>query len=163
MARDYTGFPHYPHARVLTWSTEGPPEREHLRPRIGWRDGEVPQERVPRLRNALLSRIARIGRSSRPGRGCAPGMFSERDVPRPRASARRCVVKARFVAMNTYGTRAASLHLACIECDGVDVDGSPGRLYGPVDAADLRESCPHPSSPRSASSVSSCRPKTASR
>ena len=38
----------------------GPPEREHFRPRIGGRGGEVPQERVPRLRNALLSRIARI-------------------------------------------------------------------------------------------------------
>jgi len=88
----------------------GPPEREHFRPRIGGRGSEVPPERVPRLWNALLSRIARIGRSSRPGRGRAPGMFSERDVPRPGASARRCIVKARF-AMNAYGVRAASPHL----------------------------------------------------
>ena len=71
-------------------------------------------------------------------------MFSERDVPRPRASARRCIVKARFVAMNAYGTRAASLHLSYIERDGVEADGSPGRLYGPVDAADLRESLSSP-------------------
>ena len=105
-----------------------PPEREHFRPRIGGRGGQVPQERVPRLRNALLSRIARIGRSSRPGRGRAPGMFSERDVPRPRASARRCIVKARFVPMNAYGTRGASLHLSYIERDGIEADGSPGRL-----------------------------------
>ena len=71
-------------------------------------------------------------------------MFSERDVPRPRASARRCVVKARFVPMNAYGTRAASLHLSYIERDGVEADGSPGRLYGPADDADLRASLSSP-------------------
>ena len=71
-------------------------------------------------------------------------MFSERDVPRPRASARRCVVKARFVPMNAYGTRAASLHLSYIERDGVEADGSPGRLYGPADDADLRASLSAP-------------------
>ena len=90
----------------------GPHEREYFRPRIGGRGGEVPQERVPRLRNALLSRIALIGRSARPGRGRAPGIFSERDVRRSRASAGRCVVKARFVPMNAYGTMAASLHVS---------------------------------------------------
>ena len=101
-------------------------------------------ERVPRLRNALLSRIARIGTSSRPRKGRAPGTFSERDVPRPRAFARRCIVKARFVPMNAYGSRAAALHLSYIERDGVEQDGSPGRIYGPADTADVRESlsCP---------------------
>jgi hypothetical protein len=62
-----------------------PSEGHRFRPRIGGRGGEVPMERVPRLRNALLSRIARIGTSTRPRKGRAPGTFSERDVPRPRA------------------------------------------------------------------------------
>jgi type IV secretory pathway VirD2 relaxase len=71
-------------------------------------------------------------------------MSSERDVPRPRAFARRCIVKARFVPMNTYGARAAALHLAYIERDGVEQDGSPGRIYGPADVADVRESLSSP-------------------
>ncbi len=43
---------------------------------------------------------------------------------------RRCVVKARYVPMNTYGRGAARLHIKYLERDGVERDGSPGRLYG---------------------------------
>ena len=46
--------------------------------------------------------------------------------------------------MNAYGTRAAALHLSYIERDGVERDGSPGRIYGPGDGADVRESLASP-------------------
>ncbi|MEP6654225.1 MAG: DUF3363 domain-containing protein [Myxococcales bacterium] len=39
-------------------------------------------------------------------------------------------MKARIVRMGHHGVKAARLHLSYIERDGVDRDGSPGRLYG---------------------------------
>ena len=60
-----------------------------------------------------------------------------RDVPAPRASSRRCVVKARFVPMNAYGARAAALHLSYIEREGVEQDGSSGRVYGAAEIVDV--------------------------
>jgi type IV secretory pathway VirD2 relaxase len=46
-----------------------------------------------------------------------------------KASSRRCVVKARYVPIRAGGTRAARPHLAYIERDGVEQDGSKGRLF----------------------------------
>jgi type IV secretory pathway VirD2 relaxase len=40
------------------------------------------------------------------------------------------VVKGRYVPLNEQGIKAARLHLAYLERDGVERDGSPGRLYG---------------------------------
>jgi type IV secretory pathway VirD2 relaxase len=110
--------------------------RDVLRPRVGGRGGEVPQERVPRFRNRLLARIARIGIASGAPPSRPRGTPSARDVPRPGAEARRCIVKARFVPMNANGKRAAALHLAYIERDGVEQDGSKGRLYSGAEIAD---------------------------
>jgi type IV secretory pathway VirD2 relaxase len=119
-------------------------KRDAFRPRIGGRGGEIPQERVPRFRNRLLARIARLG-GAPGGVGSRPrGTPSARDVRRPGAHARRCIVKARFVPMNAYGKRAAALHLAYVERDGVEQDGSPGRLYGPDGTADVREALSAP-------------------
>jgi type IV secretory pathway VirD2 relaxase len=39
-------------------------------------------------------------------------------------------VKGRYVPLNQHGIKAARLHLAYLERDGVERDGSPGRLYG---------------------------------
>jgi hypothetical protein len=72
-------------------------ERSSFRRRIGVRDGEEPMERVPRLQNAILGRITRIGLRSSPALGRSTGVYLVRDVPAPRAFSRRCVVKARFV------------------------------------------------------------------
>jgi type IV secretory pathway VirD2 relaxase len=40
------------------------------------------------------------------------------------------VVKARYVAMSCTGQQRAKVHLAYLERDGVERDGSPGRIYG---------------------------------
>ncbi len=49
---------------------------------------------------------------------------------------RRVIVKARVVKMNTYGRKAAALHITYIERNGVEKDGSPGRLYGKEEELD---------------------------
>jgi type IV secretory pathway VirD2 relaxase len=113
-------------------------ERDVLRPRIGGRGGEVPQERVPRFRNRLLARVARMGGASGGPSSRPRGTASARDVPRPGPFARRCVIKARYVPMNAYGKRAAALHLSYVERDGVEQDGGAGRVYGPAEASDVR-------------------------
>jgi type IV secretory pathway VirD2 relaxase len=51
------------------------------------------------------------------------------DVRGVSGSSRRCVVKARYVPMRAGGDKAARLHLAYIERDGVERDGSQGRLF----------------------------------
>ncbi len=113
-------------------------KREELRPRIGGRGGEVPQERVPRFRNRLLARIARLGGASGAASSRPRGTSSARDVPRPGALARRCVIKARFVPMNAYGKRAAALHLSYVERGGVEQDGTAGCVYGAAEVSDVR-------------------------
>jgi type IV secretory pathway VirD2 relaxase len=47
----------------------------------------------------------------------------------PGALDRRVVVKAHVVRMTPYGAKAAALHLRYIEREGVEKDGSEGRLY----------------------------------
>jgi type IV secretory pathway VirD2 relaxase len=90
--------------------------------------------RIPRFRSSLLSRVNRgpsadreigFGETAARGTGRSLATFS---------GERRCVVKARYVRMNAAGSKAAQLHLKYLERDGVEVDGSPGRLYG-VDAS----------------------------
>lgn len=101
-------------------------------------------ERAPRLRNALLARIARLGARSGRAPGRSPGTHSVRDIPRPPPLARRCIVKARFVPMTPRGVRAAALHLSYIERDGVERDGSPGQLYGAYYDETLRDAISAP-------------------
>jgi type IV secretory pathway VirD2 relaxase len=55
-------------------------------------------------------------------------------VRRPGHLDRRVIVKARFVSMSGDGVKTAALHLRYIERDGVERDGSPGRLYGAAEA-----------------------------
>lgn len=51
-------------------------------------------------------------------------------VRAPHWSSRRCVVKARYVPLTGHGMKAARMHLAYLERDGVEADGSSGKLYG---------------------------------
>jgi type IV secretory pathway VirD2 relaxase len=51
------------------------------------------------------------------------------DIRPATATSRRCVVKARYVPMANGGARGARSHLAYIERDGVEQDGSKGRLF----------------------------------
>jgi type IV secretory pathway VirD2 relaxase len=78
-------------------------------------------------------RVARIGRAPVARQG---GSRRAADVARPSTSARRCVVKARVVRLTDGGIAAARLHLAYIERDGVERDGSPGRLYGAAETVE---------------------------
>jgi hypothetical protein len=55
------------------------------------------------------------------------------------------VIKSKYVTMTADGRKLAARHLAYLERDGVERDGSPGRLYGPDDefsADEFRERIP---------------------
>src|SRR6188508_3116944 len=56
-----------------------------------------------------------------------PGRVAVRE---PHALSRRCVIKSKYVAMTGEGRKLAGRHLAYLERDGVERDGSSGRLYG---------------------------------
>jgi type IV secretory pathway VirD2 relaxase len=110
-------------------SRSGPPDDDGIiRPRMGRRN-RSDQERVP----AFLFRLARTApRWSGTGtRGQARNQPGRVAVREPRALSRRCVIKSRYVPMTASGRKLAARHLAYLERDGVERDGSPGRLYGP--------------------------------
>jgi type IV secretory pathway VirD2 relaxase len=111
---------------------EEPPEFKPRSPQ----PRSAPVQRVPRFRQFVLaraqqrfSRLAGAARSStrKPLRG--GGRTTEADVPVPGPGAQRCIIKARVVPLRARGMAAARLHLDYIERDGVEQDGSPGRLY----------------------------------
>lgn len=126
-----------------------PREERSFKPRIGGRRGQIPFQRAPRFCPSVIARaqvrfqkVAGFARSRPPRKG---GTRCVADVLRPRAGSRRCIVKARIVPMNARGMKAAHLHLAYIERDGVERDGSEGRLYGAgetVDRAALVDAIP---------------------
>ncbi len=105
--------------------------REHtdLHPRFGGRDGEAPQERVPRFRSPSLARVTRIGATSG-GRHHLRGGRPQCDGRPPGPMARRWVVKARLVPTNTYRNRATALQLTYIEGGGAEQYGTVGRVDG---------------------------------
>lgn len=115
---------------------------------MGGRGGEIAYQRAPRFCRSVLVRaqlrFTRVAGLS----GARPrkhGMRGVADVLRPKTGARRCIVKARIVGMNPSGVKAARLHLAYVERDGVERDGSEGRLYGAgasVDRATLADAIP---------------------
>jgi len=99
-----------------------------LRPKMGRRrsrdrDGISPFH-VRMARTA--PRRAGDGTRRRRGRN-NPGRIAVRE---PHALSRRCVIKARYVGMTASGRKLAKAHLAYLERDGVERDGSPGHLYG---------------------------------
>ena len=115
-------------------------ERSTFRPRIGGRGGQVAFQPAPRFCQSVLirahRRFVRVAgfASARPRR--KGGTRGVDDVLRPRAGARRCVVKALIVKTGPRGAKAARLHLAYIERDGVERDGAEGRLYGAGEVVD---------------------------
>jgi len=104
---------------------------------MGSKKGNVRVQRVPGFIPSVLararSRFVRVAGlvPTRSGRRHIPRGVA--DVARPGVGARRCIVKARIVRMGAHGVKVARLHLSYIERDGVDRDGSPGRLYGAND------------------------------
>jgi type IV secretory pathway VirD2 relaxase len=117
-----------------------PFEWEHvIRPRMGKRS-QPRTERVPIAFRAQIQRALQrhgignwIGARSLSGRN-RRGAVAVRE---PNARSRRCVIKGRYVKVKANG-KAAKMHLAYLERDGVERDGSPGKLYG-ADAAFDRE------------------------
>ena len=98
-----------------------------FRPQMGRRvRGSRTSTDLP-FRTAVFLKLARgFGRAGNSGRQSR----ARCDVRLP-PNARRCVVKARYVPMGDRGPKAARAHLAYIERDGVERDGSPGRMFGP--------------------------------
>jgi type IV secretory pathway VirD2 relaxase len=110
-------------------SSRLPGDRDkELRPRMGRRRGPD-RDRLATFRVQLLRSVNKMG-GPKSGAGGASSRRGRIAVRPPLAGSRRCVVKARYVPMNGRGMRAAGLHLAYLERDGVERDGSPGRLYG---------------------------------
>jgi len=92
-----------------------------FRPRMG---GGPRRSASGGFRNEVLSRGFRMGAlRTKPERAMRAAV-----VP-PTAQSRRVVVKAHFSKMTKRGAAAAALHLAYIQRDGVERDGSKGVLY----------------------------------
>ena len=100
---------------------------ELLSPAMGRRrrDG---REDVGSFRSEMARARQRHGTGFRPSRKrqLRRGTVAVRE---PNARSRRCIVKAHYVGVSD-SNRAAKLHLAYLERDGVERDGSPGQLYG---------------------------------
>jgi type IV secretory pathway VirD2 relaxase len=113
-----------------------PFEWEHvIRPRMGKRS-QPRTERVPVTFQAQVQRALQrhgvgnwLGARSLTARN-RRGAVAVRE---PNVRSRRCVIKGRYVKVKANG-KAAKMHLAYLERDGVERDGSPGKLYG-ADAA----------------------------
>ena len=85
-------------------------------------------------RGSLLGQLRRAAKRS--GSSSSGGAKARYDVGETPWNSRRCVVKSHYVSMARGGRLAATRHLAYLERDGVERDGSPGRLYGPDEAFD---------------------------
>ncbi len=99
-----------------------------FRPRIAGKRREADTHRLPRLSVDMRRRLRSLGRAKR-GEG-PKGVRGLAAVAEPSALSRRCLVKAHFVPMRAGGRDAVRLHLAYLERDGVERDGSAGVLYG---------------------------------
>jgi type IV secretory pathway VirD2 relaxase len=107
---------------------EAPEREEELRPKFGARI-RPDRERVPTFRGQLARAIARHGGPKKDA-GRAASKRGRIAVRPPDQLSRRCVIKARYVSMTGNGPKIAKAHLAYLERDGVERDGSPGQLYG---------------------------------
>ena len=105
---------------MSTWNLGDPEER--FRPRIGRRRSNPDSVPSP---GGGFRRLAR--KAARPARVA---------VHTPRESSRRCVIKSRYATLGKQGLAGMRRHLAYLERDGVERDGSPGRLYGADDGFD---------------------------
>ena len=104
------------------------PEYGRFNPKMGRRFGEA---RQPTMRRAVFLRLARGLAGGSHASARSSGTRARCDVRLPPGLARRCVVKARYVSMAGSGAKAARADLAYIERDGVERDGSQGRMFGP--------------------------------
>ncbi len=91
-----------------------------FRPRTGVGGSRPSPDGARSFRNAILARLR--GGTRRGARSPAP-------VHPLQARARRVVIKAHLLRMGPTAAKAAALHVRYIERDGVEKDGSKGKLY----------------------------------
>jgi type IV secretory pathway VirD2 relaxase len=103
-------------------------------PRAKARDVEEARTRLqPKMgrRARLASSSPGVARLVLRGHGRrAPALGKVGTLP-ARRYARRVVIQAHVQRMTAHGAKAAAAHLAYIERDGAEKDGSPAVLYGP--------------------------------
>ncbi len=117
----------------MTWDDDLP----IFRPKFGRARTSGQGNAEPSFRNAVLAAMRRRGQGA--SRSARPARRSSVAVPRPGAFSRRVTVKAHYVKMTASGVKAARLHLAYLERDGVEKDGTKGILYGADGFADRAE------------------------
>jgi type IV secretory pathway VirD2 relaxase len=101
-----------------------------FRPKMGRARRSVEPAAGTTMRRAVLQRLARaLGSSPRSlGKNAGRKGCAKCDIRLP-SGARRCVLKASYVRLAGGGAKAARAHLAYIERDGVERDGSPGQMF----------------------------------
>lgn len=107
------------------------------------RDGQ----RSRRFVSQVLKQVSKVGAKASAAPGARPSStFGRGRVAagmaghKPSATARRVVIKSRYVVLKKAGANSVSTHLRYIERDGVTRDGQRGQAYGPeTDAADLKD------------------------
>lgn len=103
-------------------------------------------QRSRRFVSQVLKQVSKAGANASGNRGVRPAStFGRGRVAAGRAgqtlavTARRVVIKSRYVVLKKAGGKSVSTHLRYIERDGVTRDGEHGQAYGPeTDAADLK-------------------------
>lgn len=103
-------------------------------------------QRSQRFVSQVLKQVSKAGASASGNRGVRPAStFGRGRVAAGRAgqalaaTARRVVIKSRYVVLKKAGAKSVSTHLRYIERDGVTRDGEKGQAYGAeTDAADLK-------------------------
>jgi type IV secretory pathway VirD2 relaxase len=109
-----------------------------LNPRIGKR---AKPERQGSLNVAVIRRLARM--ANRLGTGGSARRGTTRraghDIRPASTWSRRCVVKAHYVQLRAGGEKATRDHLGYIERDGVEQDGSLGRMFDSHGNIDRKE------------------------
>jgi type IV secretory pathway VirD2 relaxase len=101
-----------------------------FRPKMGRARGGVEPACGLTMRRAVLQRLSRTlgGKGGRLANNAGRKVRAKCDV-RLGSGARRCVVKASYVRLAGGGAKAARAHLAYIERDGVEKDGSQGQMF----------------------------------
>lgn len=103
-------------------------------------------QRAQRFVSQVLKQVSKSGAKASGAGGARPAStFGRGRVAAGRAgqtlavTARRVVIKSRYVVLKKAGAKSVSTHLRYIERDGVTRDGEKGQAYGPeTDTADLK-------------------------
>jgi type IV secretory pathway VirD2 relaxase len=112
-----------------------------FRPLIRGRFRQGDGYRMHSFRSSFLGKLRAVAKAA--GGRPAGGGNARYDIGDTPPNSRRCVVKSHYVSMARGGRLAAGRHLAYLERDGVERDGSPGRFYG-ADDTFAREACAEP-------------------